>query len=145
MWRAPQIPVKSSSSIIWCWKDQVGVRLPPRSVSHNSQLQQQLGCARSQRHSQGCTHPPHPRSQYHICSCKHLFPAHPLSPEHIKATAWKPRWKGSTSANCDSGDSKQCEVITPKGIFMALKLMGKRICEFFFELFSLFNRSFWKV
>lgn len=136
MWRVPQIPAHSSSSITWCWKHQdlaaVMLHPPrPRSVSHTSwDVPGSRGAPRAARahHTSEI-----PTAAVNIFSQHILSVLNTSKPQAENENSW-PRWKGSAAAEHENIQEIQNNVnYNSKGAFMALELTGKRwIREFSF-------------
>lgn len=118
MWRAPQIPAHSSSSMTRRWKDQdpcCHQAAPPQEWQPQFTAATPAGMHQEPEVFPGLPAATTPlRSQDHTCSCKHLFPAQPFSPEHIQPQAenensW-PRGKGSAAAECENVQEIQNKV-----------------------------------
>lgn len=125
MWRAPQIPVHSSSSSTQCWKDQDPCccqAAPPKECQPQFTAATAAGMCQEPEVLPGLPAPTTPLgSQYHTGSCKHLLPAHPLRWTHQshRLKMKTPDLGGREVLLLNERtyrDSKQCEVKPPKGL-----------------------------
>lgn len=161
-WGAPQIPVPTRPLLLPAHGRRGSHAAasdhplrPPGSAGGESLLQHKL---RPHGEAERAPEAASTRCSFYIPNIKfvvvkHLLPAHPSRPEHVKCTAWK--WKLLTQvkgnhrcqAEESTVESKQFEVIMPKGLSWNGKLTGKKKNSwiFFLSCFSLFNRSLWKV